>query len=67
MRCRNGMRRRSSPFSDCKRQQRPIVQSVQLRKLGEKWRPKLRKRLKSRGLQRRRRSWSTFNDSRTRC
>jgi len=40
---------------------------MQLRRLGERQRPKPRKRPKSRGLQRRRRrSWSTFNDSGTR-
>jgi len=41
--------------------------SVQLRRPGERWRPNQRKRLKSRGLwKRRRRSWSTSNDSRIR-
>jgi len=60
------MKRRSSSFFNCKRQQRLIMQSVQLRKPGEKWRPKLRKRPENRGLQRRR-SWSIFNDSGTRC
>ena len=48
-------RRRSSPSFNCKRQQKPVVQSVQLRKPGEKRRPKLRKRLRGRGLRRRRR------------
>jgi len=61
------MRRSSSLSFDCKRQQRPIVQSMQLRKPGEKWRPKPRKRPKNRGLQRRRRSWSISNDSRMKC
>ena len=53
MRCSNGMRRRSSPFFNCKRQWRPVVQSMWLRKPGEKRRPKPRKRLKNGGLQRR--------------
>jgi len=60
------MRRSNSPSFICKRQQRPVMQSMWLRKPGERQRPKLRKRPKSRGLQRRR-SWSTFNDFRTRC
>jgi len=65
MRYNNGMRRRSSFFFNCKRQQRLIMQSVQLRKPGEKWRLKLRKRPENRGLWRRR-SWSIFNNSGTR-
>jgi len=56
MRYNDSMRRSSSsPSFNCKRQQKPVVQSVQLRKLGEKRRPKLRKRLRGRGLRRRRR------------
>jgi len=55
IRCNDGIRRSSSPSFDCKRQQKPVMQSVQLRKLGEKQRPKPRKRLRGRGLQRRRR------------
>jgi len=39
------MRRSSSPSFDCKRQQKPVVQSVQLRKPEEKRRPKPRKRV----------------------
>jgi len=38
---------------------------MQLRRPGERQRPKPRKKLKSRGLWRRKRSWSTSNDSRT--
>ena len=45
MRCNNGMRSSSSPSFNCKRQQKPIVQSMQLRKPGEKRRPKPRKRV----------------------
>ena len=56
MRCSDGIRRRSSPSFNCKRQQRPVMQSVQLRKPEEKQRLKLRKRSKNRELQRRRRS-----------
>ena len=63
----NCLRSSSSHSFDCKRQWRPIVQSVWLRKPGEKWRPKPRKRQKNRELQRRRRSWSTSNNSWTRC
>jgi len=62
----NGMRSSSSSSFNYKRQQRPIMQSMQLRKPGEKQRPKPRKRPKNRRL-RRRRSWSTSNSSRTRC
>jgi len=60
MRYNDSMRRSSSLSFDCKRQWKPIVQSMQLRKPGEKWRPKPRKRLRGRGLQRKRRgrrSW----------
>jgi len=53
MRCNNGMRRSSGPFFDCKRQWKPVMQSVWLKKPGEKWRPKPRKRPRGRGLQRR--------------
>jgi len=49
------MRRSNSPSFDYKRQRKPVVQSVQLRRLGGKRRPKLRKRPRDRGLQRRRR------------
>jgi len=66
MRCNDSMRRSSSLSFNCKRQQKPVIQSVRLRKPGEKQRPKLRKRPKNRGLWRRR-SWSIFNDSGTRC
>ena len=45
MRCNNGMRSSSSPSFNCKRQQKPIMQSMQLRKPGEKRRPKPRKRV----------------------
>jgi len=44
------MRRSSSSSFDCKRQRRPVMQSVRLRKLGEKQKPKPRKRLRGRGL-----------------
>ena len=67
MKCSNSIRKSNSPSFICKRQQRPIMQSIQLRKPGERQRPKPRKRLKNRELQRRRRSWSTSNDSRTKC
>ena len=50
VRCNNGMRSSSSPSFDCKRERKPIVQSVWLRKPGEKQRPKPRKRLRGRGL-----------------
>jgi len=65
MKCSDGMRRSNSSSFICKRQLRPVVQSIQLRKPEERQRPKLRKRLKSGGLQKRR-SWSIFNDSGTR-
>ena len=71
MRCNDGMRRSSSSSFDCKRQRKPIVQSVQLRKPGEKRRPRLRKRPRGRGLWRRRRErreqGSTSSDTRMRC
>jgi len=71
IRCNDGMRRSSSPSFDCKRQRKPVMQSVQLRKPGEKQRPKPRKRLRGRGLWRKRRGrrgqWSTSSDSGTRC
>jgi len=44
VRCSDGMRSSSSLSFDCKRQQRPVMLSVQLRKPGEKWRPKPGKR-----------------------
>jgi len=50
VRCNDSMRRSSSPFFDCKRQWKPVVQSVWLRKLEEKQRPKPRKRPKNGGL-----------------
>jgi len=49
------MRRSNSSSFDCKRQRKPIVLSMRLRKPGEKQRPRPRKRLRGRGLQRRRR------------
>ena len=71
VRCNNSMRRSSSLSFDCKRQQKPIVQSMQLRNPEEKQRPKPRKRPRDRGLQRRRRErrgqWNISSDSRTRC
>ena len=66
MKYNNGIRRSNSLSFICKRQWRPIVQSVQLRKLGERWRPKPRKRPKYRELQRRRESWSASNNFETR-
>jgi len=66
IKCSDDMRRSNSSFFIYKRQQRPVVQSMWLRKLGERWRPKPRKRPKSGGLQRRRRNWSISNNSRTR-
>jgi len=70
-RCSRGMRRSRDPSFDCKRQRKPIVQSMQLRKLGEKQRPRLRKRPRGRGLRRRRKGrrgrGSTSSDSGTKC
>jgi len=67
MKCNNAMRGSNSSFFVCKRQQRPIMRIIWLRKPEERWRPKSRKRLKSRELWRRKISWSTSNNSRTRC
>ena len=71
MRCNNSIRSSSSPSFDCKRQWKPIIQSMWLRKPGKKWRPKPRKRPRGKGLWRRRRrkreQWSTSSNSRTRC
>jgi len=67
MRCSDGMRSSSSPSFYCKRQWRPVMQSVWLRNPGEKQRPKPRKRPKNGGLRRRRRSWNTSNDSGMKC
>jgi len=53
-RCSRGTRRSRGPSSDCKRQQKPVVLSVLLRK-PEKRRPRPRKRPRDRGLRRRRR------------
>jgi len=65
------MRRSSSLSSGYKRQRKPIVQSVQLRRLGGKQRPEPRKRPRGRGLQRRRRGrrgrWNISSNSGTRC
>jgi len=47
---RSSTMRCSSLSFDCKRQWRPVVQSMWLRKPGEKQRPKPRKRPKNRGL-----------------
>jgi len=70
-RCNDGMRRNSSPSFGYKRQRMPIVQSVQLRRLGGKRRPEPRKRPRDRGLRRRRRGrrgqGSTSSGSGTRC
>jgi len=70
-RCSRGIRRSRGLSFDCKRQQKPVVQSVRLRKPGEKWRPRPRKRLRDRGLRRRRKGrrgwWNTSSDSETRC
>jgi len=70
-RCSRGTRRSRDPSFDCKRQQKPIVQSVQLRKPGEKQRPRPRKRPRGRGLWRKRRGrkrqGSTSSNSGTRC
>jgi len=46
MKCSDGMRRSNSPSFVYKRQWRPVMQSMQLRKLEERQRPKPRKRLK---------------------
>ena len=43
MKCSDGIRRSNSLFFVCKRQWRPIMQSMQLRKLGERQRPKPKK------------------------
>jgi len=68
-RCSGGTRRSRGPSFDCKRQQKPVVLSMRLRKPGEKQRP--RKRPRGRGLWRRRRGrrgqGSTSSDSGTRC
>jgi len=65
------MRRSSSPSSSYKRQWKPIVQSVQLKRLGGKRRPEPRKRPRDRGLRRRRRErrgqGSTSSNSGMRC
>jgi len=69
-RCNDGMRRNSSPSFGYKRQQKPVMQSVQLRRLGGKRRPELRKRPRDRGLRRRRGrrgQWNTSSDSGTKC
>ena len=70
-RCNNSMRRSRGPSFNYKRQCKPIVQSVWLRKPGEKWRPKPRKKQRGRELWRRRRErrgqWNISSDSRTRC
>jgi len=70
-RCSRGTRRSRGPSFDCKRQRKPVVQSVRLRKPGEKRRPRPRKRLRGRGLRRRRRGrrgqWNISSDSGTRC
>ena len=44
-RCNDDMRRSRDPSFDCKRQQKPVMQSVRLRKPGEKQRPRPRKRV----------------------
>jgi len=65
------MRRSNSLSFDCKRQRKPVVLSVRLRKPGEKRRPRPRKRLRGRGLRRRRRGsrgqGSISSDSGMRC
>jgi len=70
-RCNDGMRRSSSPSSGYKGQCKSVMQSVQLRRLGEKRRPELRKRPRDRGLRRRRRGrrgrWNISSDSGMRC
>jgi len=69
-RCSGGTRRSKDPSFDCKRQWKPVVQSMWLRKPGEKQRPRLRKRPRGRGLWRRRGRrgwWNTSSDSGTRC
>jgi len=70
-RCSRGMRRSRGPSFDCKRQQKPIVQSVRLRKPGEKQRPRPRKRPRGRRLQKRKKErrgrGSTSSDSGMRC
>ena len=45
MRCNDGMRSSSSPSSNCKKQWKPVMQSMWPRKPGEKWRPKPRQRV----------------------
>jgi len=70
-RCSGGTRRSRGPSFDCKRQQKPVMQSVWLRKPGEKQRPGPRKRQRGRGLRRRRRGrkgqGSISSNSRMRC
>ena len=51
-RCSGGTKRSRGSSFDCKRQWKPVMQSVWLRKPGEKWRPRPRKRPRGRGLQR---------------
>jgi len=50
VKCSNGMRRSNSSWFVCKRQQRPIMWSVQLKRQGGRQRPRQRKKLKDRGL-----------------
>jgi len=68
--CR-GTKRSRGPSFDCKRQRKPVVQSMWLRRPEEKQRPKPKKRPRGRGLQRRRRGrrgqWNTSRDSGMRC
>jgi len=70
-RCNNSMRKSSSPSSSYERQRKPVMQSVQLRRLEGKQRPEPRKRPRDRGLRRRRKGrrgqWNIFSDSGTRC
>jgi len=64
------MRRSNSSYFNWKKQLSYIRLCVRLRKQEEKWRQRPEKKLRDRGLWRRRRRrkhWSIFNNSRMRC
>ena len=63
-RCNSSMRRSRGPSFNCKRQWKPVMQSMLLRKPGEKRRPRPRKRPRGREKGGR---WSISSDSGTRC
>ena len=66
----NSIRRNNRSWFVWKKQWRPIVWNVWLRKQRERWRLRQERKLKSRGLQKRRRrrnGWSISNNSRMRC